>query len=446
MSKKSDLNRRQFVGVATATVAAGPLGLLGRVNSMTQGLTEVAQTDGRGSPEIRQFRFSASDADLADLRRRVTATKWPEREWVPDSSDGVPLHTMQNLAKYWSNQYDWKRCEAKLSALPQFTTEINGLDIHFIHVKSKHANALPVIITHGWPGSIVEQLKVIEPLTNPMAFGGTAADAFHVVIPSLPGYGFSGKPTGLGWNPVTIARAWAELMQRLGYTRYVAQGGDWGNAVSEVMALQQPPGLLGISTNMSATVPPEIAQAMARGEAPPATLSADERRAWDQLDSFYKKGLGYANEMGLRPQTLYALADSPVGLAAWMADHDARSEELIVRVFDGGSEGLSRDDILDNVTLYWLTNTAVSSARLYWSTQQLGGKGGFFDARGVQIPVAVMAYPDEIYQAPQSWAERAYPKLLRYNRLPKGGHFAAWEQPETFVSELRAGFKSLRSA
>src|SRR3989475_376374 len=444
MAKEADVDRRRFVGVAAATVAAGPLGLLGRVNAMTHVLTDVAQPTGSGATDIRPFRFKAPDADLTDLRRRVNATKWPEREWVQDSSDGVPLRTMQNLARYWGSEYDWKKCEAKLSALPQFTTEINGLDVHFIHVKSKHPNALPVIVTHGWPGSIIEQLKIIEPLTNPTAFGGTAADAFHVVIPSLPGYGFSGKPTAPGWHPVSIARAWAELMQRLGYTRYVAQGGDWGNAVSEVMALQQPPGLLGISTNMSATVPPEIAQAMARGEAPPATLSADERRAWDQLDFFYKKGLGYANEMALRPQTLYALADSPVGLAAWMLDHDARSEELIVRVFDGGSEGLSRDDILDNITLYWLTNTAVSSARLYWSTQQLGGKGGFFDARGVQIPVAVMAYPDEIYQAPQSWAERAYPKLLRYNRLPKGGHFAAWEQPETFVAELRAGFRSLR--
>ncbi len=413
---------------------------------MTHALTDVARPTSSGATDIRPFRFKASDADLADLRRRINATKWPEREWVPDSSDGVPLRTMQNLARYWGSEYDWKKCEAKLSALPQFTTEINGLDVHFIHVKSKHPNALPVIVTHGWPGSIVEQLKIIEPLTNPTAFGGTAADAFHVVIPSLPGYGFSGKPTAAGWHPVSIARAWAELMQRLGYTRYVAQGGDWGNAVSEVMALQQPAGLLGISTNMSATVPPEIAQAMARGEAPPATLTADERRAWDQLDFFYKKGLGYANEMALRPQTLYALADSPVGLAAWMLDHDARSEELIVRVFDGATEGLSRDDILDNITLYWLTNTAVSSARLYWSTMQLGGKGGFFDIRGVQIPVAVMAYPDEIYQAPQSWAERAYPKLLRYNRLPKGGHFAAWEQPETFVTELRASFKSLRSA
>jgi len=393
---------------------------------------------------IRPFHVGFPEAELTELRRRINATKWPEREWVTDSSQGVPLRTMQNLARYWGTEYDWKKCEARLSALPHFVTEIDGLDVHFIHVRSKHENALPVIVTHGWPGSIIEQLKIIEPLTNPTAHGASAADAFHVVIPSLPGYGFSGKPTAPGWHPVRIARAWAVLMQRLGYTRYVAQGGDWGNAVSEVMALQQPPGLLGISTNMAATVPPEIAQAMASGQAPPATLSADERRAWDQLDFFYKKGLGYANEMALRPQTLYAIADSPVGLAAWMIDHDARSEELIVRVFDGGSEGLTRDDILDNITLYWLTNTAVSSARLYWDTGQLGGKGGFFDIRGVQIPVAVMAYPDEIYQAPQSWAERAYPKLLRYNRLPKGGHFAAWEQPETFVAELRAGFKSLR--
>jgi pimeloyl-ACP methyl ester carboxylesterase len=440
MANTPDLDRRSFLGLAAAAAAT----LSTRGNAMTKALADVAPGTTRDA-DIRPFRFTVSDAEVADLRRRVTATKWPEREWVPDSSDGVPLRTMQNLAKYWANEYDWKKCEARLSALPQFTTEINGLAIHFIHVKSKQPNALPVIITHGWPGSIIEQLKIIDPLTNPTAFGGTAADAFDVVIPSLPGYGFSGKPTAADWDPVTIARAWAELMQRLGYARYVAQGGDWGNAVSEVMALQQPPGLLGISTNMAATVPPEISQAMASGEGPPATLSADERRAWDQLDFFYKKGLGYANEMGLRPQTLYGLADSPVGLAAWMIDHDARSEELIVRVFDGGTEGLSRDDILDNVSLYWFTNTAVSSARLYYSTRQLGGKGGFFDIRGVQIPVAVMAFPDEIYQAPESWAKRAYPKLLRYNRLPKGCHFAAWEQPETFVAELRAGFKSLRS-
>jgi pimeloyl-ACP methyl ester carboxylesterase len=443
MSKPPDFDRRRFVRVAAATVAAGPLGFFGRVNTMTQAATEGAQQTSRSTPDIRPFRFKASDAELADLRRRINATKWPEREWVPDSSQGVPLRTMQNLAHYWATDYDWKKCEAKLGALPQFTTEIDGLDIHFIHVKSKHPNALPVIVTHGWPGSIIEQLKIIEPLTNPTASGASATDAFHVVIPSLPGYGFSGKPTAAGWDPGHIARAWAVLMQRLGYTQYVAQGGDWGNAVSESMALQQPPGLLAISTNMSATVPPEIVKAMASGQTPPATLSADERRAWDQLDFFYKKGLGYANEMALRPQTLYALADSPVGLAAWMLDHDARSEELIVRVFDGASEGLSRDDILDNVTLYWLTNTAVSSARLYWDAAQ-HPMGGFFDIRGVQIPVAVMAYPDEIYQAPQSWAQRAYPKLLRYTRLPKGTHFAAWEQPETFVTELRAGFKSLR--
>jgi pimeloyl-ACP methyl ester carboxylesterase len=412
--------------------------------SMTQTLTDIA-IPRSSSTEIRPFRYNASDADLADLRRRVSATKWPEHEWVPDASQGVQLQAMQKLARYWATEYDWKKCEARLAALPQFITEIDGLDIHFIQVKSKHPNALPVIVTHGWPGSIIEQLKIIEPLTNPTAHGGSPADAFHVVIPSLPGYGFSGKPAAAGWHPARIAKAWAELMQRLGYTRYVAQGGDWGNAVSETMALQQPAGLLGISTNMAATVPPEIAQAMASGKAPPATLSADERRAWDQLDFFYKKGLGYANEMSLRPQTLYGIADSPVGLAAWMIDHDARSQELIVRVFEGGSEGLSRDDILDNVTLYWLTNTAVSSARLYWDTAQVA-TGGFFDIRGVQIPVAVMAYPDEIYQAPESWAKRAYPKLLRYNRLPKGGHFAAWEQPETFVTELRAGFASLRTA
>ncbi len=412
---------------------------------MTQALTDVAQPTGSGGTDIRPFRFKASEAELTDLRRRINATKWPEREWVADASQGVQLSTMQNLGRYWGTQYDWRKCEARLAALPQFTTEIDGLDVHFIHVRSKHANALPLIVTHGWPGSIIEQLKIIEPLTNPTASGGTAADAFDVVIPSLPGYGFSGKPTAPGWHPVRIARAWTVLMGRLGYTQFVAQGGDWGNAVSEVMALQEPPGLLGISTNMAATVPAEIVQAMASGQAPPATLTADERRAWDQLDFFYKKGLGYANEMGLRPQTLYALADSPVGLAAWMLDHDARSEELIARVFDGQTEGLTRDDVLDNVTLYWLTNTAVSSARLYWDTGQVA-TGGFFDVRGVKIPVAVSAFPDEIYQAPQSWAERAYPKLIHYNRLPKGGHFAAWEQPELFVAELRAGFRPLRSA
>src|SRR5881397_2254919 len=356
MSKQPDFNRRQFVGVAAATVAAGPLGLFGRVNAMTQALTDVAQPTSSGQTEIRPFRFTASDADLTDLRRRINATKWPEREVVNDQSQGVQLATMQNLARYWGTQYDWRKCEARLAALPQFTTTIDGVDIHFIHVRSKEKNALPLIVTHGWPGSIIEQLKIIDPLTNPTANGGTAADAFDVVIPSLPGYGFSGKPTAPGWNPVSIAKAWATLMQRLGYTKYVAQGGDWGNAVSEVMALQQPPGLLGIHTNMAATVPPDVSKALAMGGPTPADLSPDEKHAWDQLVDFYKNGLGYALEMALRPQTLYGIVDSPVGLAGWILDHDIRSYQMIARAFDGTPEGLSRDDVLDNITLYWLTN------------------------------------------------------------------------------------------
>jgi pimeloyl-ACP methyl ester carboxylesterase len=394
---------------------------------------------------IRPFRFEASKEDLADLKRRVAATRWPDKETVSDASQGVQLATMRKLADYWTTQYDWRKREAKINAVPNFLTEIDGLDIHFIHVRSKHENALPIIITHGWPGSIIEQMKVIEPLTNPEAFGGTAADAFHVVIPSLPGHGFSGKPTKPGWTPVTIAKAWALLMGRLGYTKYVAQGGDWGNAVSEVMALQQPPGLLAINTNMAATVAPDVSKAIAAGGKPPYAFSADEQKAWDQLDDFQRHGLAYAQEMSNRPQTLYGIADSPVGLAAWMLDHDIRSYKMITRVFDGQSEGLSRDDVLDNVTLYWLTNTAVSSARLYWDTAQISTGGGFFDVRGVKIPVAVSAFPDEIYQAPESWAKKAYPKLIHYNRLPKGGHFAAWEQPALFVSEMRASFKSFRT-
>jgi pimeloyl-ACP methyl ester carboxylesterase len=393
---------------------------------------------------IRPFKFHASEEALADLRRRVTATKWPEVEQVRDESQGVQLATMQKLARYWGTDYDWRKAEAKINAVPNFITNIDGLDIHFIQVKSKEKNALPIIITHGWPGSFIEQMKVIAPLTNPTAFGGKPEDAFDVVIPSLPGYGFSGKPTATGWDPARIARAWTTLMRRLGYTKFVAQGGDWGNAVSEVMALQAPPELLGISTNMAATVPAEISKAMAAGGPPPATLSADERNAWDQLDFFYKKGLGYANEMALRPQTLYGIADSPVGLAAWILDHDARSYALIRRVFDGQSEGLTRDDILDNITMYWLTNTAISSARLYWNTRETSKGGGFFDPRGVQLPVVVTVFPDEIYAAPRSWAERAYPKLIYFNKLPKGGHFAAWEQPELFMGEMRKGFRSLR--
>ncbi|MFI0846591.1 epoxide hydrolase family protein [Mesorhizobium sp. IMUNJ 23232] len=392
---------------------------------------------------IRPFSVSFPQEQLDDLRRRVAATRWPDKETVADSTQGVQTETAQKLAKHWATDYDWRKMEARLNALPQFITEIDGLDIHFIHVRSKHEHALPIIVTHGWPGSIIEQMKIIGPLTDPTAHGGSEADAFHVVIPSLPGYGFSGKPTAPGWTPVRIAKAWATLMQRLGYTKYVAQGGDWGNAVSEQMALQEPPGLLGIHTNMAATVPADISKALAAGGPAPAGLSPDEKRAYDQLDDFYKNGLGYAIEMNNRPQTLYGIVDSPVGLAAWMLDHDIRSYQMIARVFDGQPEGLSMDDVLDNVTLYWLTNTAISSARLYWDNAHFPS-GGFFDPRGIKIPVAVSAFPDEIYQAPQSWAEKAYPKLIHYNRPAKGGHFAAWEQPTLFTEELRAAFRPLR--
>src|SRR5262245_58347353 len=429
MSETSPTRR----SVLATTAAAGALGVL------SQPTAEAAE----GDSAIRPFRINVPDEKLVDLRRRIVAAQWPEKETVEDTSQGVQLGTMQSLARYWATEHDWRKIETKLNALPQFITEIDGLDIHFIHVRSKHENALPMIVTHGWPGSVIEQIKIIDPLTDPTAHGASASDAFHLVIPSLPGYGFSGKPTAPGWNPPRIARAWATLMQRLGYTRYVAQGGDWGNAVTENMALQQPPGLLGIHTNMPAAVPANISKALARGEVPPADLTAEERNAWDQLDFFYKNGLGYAIEMNNRPQTLYGIVDSPVGLAAWMIDHDDRSEKMIARVFDGQTEGLTRDDILDNVTLYWLTNTAISSAQLYWDTAQLGA-GGFFDARGVKIPVAVSAYAEEIYQAPRSWAEKAYPKLLHYNKHDKGTHFAAWEQPAALTQDLREAFRSLR--
>jgi pimeloyl-ACP methyl ester carboxylesterase len=388
---------------------------------------------------IRPFRLDIKNQALVALRNRILATRLPEKELVADHSQGVPLATMQKLAHYWATDYDFRKCEAKLNGLPQFVTNIDGVDIHFIHVRSKQPNALPLIVTHGWPGSIIEQLKIIGPLTDPTAHGGSAADAFDVVIPSLPGYGFSGKPTAIGWDPQRIARAWVVLMKRLGYTRYVAQGGDWGNAVTEQMALLAPPELRGIHTNMPATVPDDVGQALQFGNPPPAHLTAEERAAWGQLDFFYKHGLGYAQEMAARPQTLYGIADSPVGLAAWILDHDARSEELIARVFDGQPEGLTRDDVLDNITLYWLTNTAVSSARLYWENRL-----NFFAPKHVTIPVAVSVFPDEIYAAPRSWTEKAYPKLIHYSRLAKGGHFAAWEQPEVFCEELRASFRSLR--
>ncbi|WP_427146885.1 epoxide hydrolase family protein [Rhizobium leguminosarum] len=397
---------------------------------------------GANEPDIRPFSVSFPDTELADLRQRVLGTRWPDKEQVSGTSQGVQLATMQQLAKYWAKEYDWRKVETRLNALPNFITEIDGLDIHFIHVRSKHENAMPMIVTHGWPGSIIEQLKIIGPLTDPTAHGGAASDAFHLVIPSLPGYGFSGKPTAVGWNPPKIAKAWAVLMHRLGYSEYVAQGGDWGNAVTENMALQQPPGLLAIHTNMPATVPMAISASLAAGS-PPKGLSPEELNAWNQLDYFNKNGLGYAIEMNNRPQTLYSIVDSPTGLAAWMIDHDDRSEKLIARVFAGESEGLSRDDVLDNVTLYWLTNTAISSARLYWDNAH-HPSGGFFDARGIKIPVAVTAFPDELYTAPKNWAEKAYPKLIHYNKAPKGGHFAAWEQPEFFCEEMRASFQSLR--
>jgi pimeloyl-ACP methyl ester carboxylesterase len=409
-------------------------------NTMTQtSATQQGSEQAADKTAIRPFHVKVPETELTDLRRRIAATRWPEREIVADQSQGVQLATIQKLAEYWVKDYDWRKTEAKLNSYPQFMTNIDGVDIHFIHVRSKNPNALPVIITHGWPGSIIEQLKIIGPLTDPVAHGGKAEDSFDVVIPSLPGYGFSGKPTAIGWDPQRIARAWAALMNRLGYTRYVAQGGDWGNAVTEQMALQRPVGLIGIHTNMPATIPDEIAKALASGSPAPSGLSADEKYAYDQIDFFYKNGLGYANEMAHRPQTLYGIADSPVGLAAWMIDHDPDSQALIARVFEGKSEGLTREDIVENITLYWLTNTAVSSARLYWES-----KLAFFAPKGIQIPVAVSAYPNELYQAPRSWTEKAYPKLIYYNRLPKGTHFAAWEQPEYFVTELRAAFKSLR--
>jgi pimeloyl-ACP methyl ester carboxylesterase len=431
-------SRRRFIGVTAAAVVAGSLSRLAFAET-NQSIAEVAQSSGGDKTAIRRLRVHAPELQLIDLKRRVKATRWPEQETVTDASQGVQLATMQKLARYWATSYDWRKVEARLNALPQFVTEIDGLDIHFIHVRSKDANALPVIVTHGWPGSIIEQLKIIGPLTNPTAHGNAASDAFDIVIPSLPGYGFSGKPTTTGWDPARIARAWVVLMKRLGYTRYVAQGGDWGNAVTEQMALLAPPELLGIHTNMPATVPDNIAEALKLGEPAPAGLSADEKHAFDQLDYFYKHGLGYAQEMTNRPQTLYGIEDSPVGLAAWMLDHDAASQALIARVFDGQTEGLSRDDVLDNVTLYWLTNTGVSSARLYWEN-----KLNFFAPKHVAIPVAVSVFPDEIYAAPQSWTEKAYPKLIHYNRLPKGGHFAAWEQPQAFSEELRVSFRTLR--
>ncbi|WIW44921.1 epoxide hydrolase [Bradyrhizobium sp. 62B] len=423
-------DRRQFLEIAAASIAS-----VGAANLFS------VRPAAASSEEIRPFHVNIPKDALDDLHQRLMATRWPDRETVTDDSQGVRLKTIQQLVQYWRTGYDWRKVEARLNALPQFVTEIDGVDIHFIHVRSRHDNALPMIVTHGWPGSIIEQLKIIDPLTNPTAHGASVSDAFHLVIPSMPGYGFSGRPTATGWDPQRIARAWTVLMKRLRYTRYVAQGGDWGNAVTEQMALLAPPELLGIHTNMPATVPDDIAKALQPGGTMPSGLSADEQHAYEQLDQFYKHGLGYAIEMANRPQTLQGIVDSPSGLAAFILDHDIRSYELIARVFDGKEEGLTRDDVLDNVTLYWLTNTAISSARLYWEN-----KLNFFEPKHIAIPAAVSVFPDEIYAAPRSWTERAYPKLIHFNKLEKGGHFAAWEQPKLFSMEMRAAFRSLRQS
>ncbi|MBD2082620.1 epoxide hydrolase [Leptolyngbya sp. FACHB-17] len=450
MSDKINHQRRRFLGIAGITIAATQLGRFGSANAQSsQTKPETATTQPRTAQTtdptaIRSFRINMPEKALVDLRRRIASTQWPEKETVTDLSQGLPLATMQELARYWAKDYNWRKVEAKLNALPHFITAIDGLDIHFIHVRSKHENALPLIVTHGWPGSIIEQLKIIDPLVNPTAHGASASDAFHVVIPSMPGYGFSGKPTTTGWGPERMGRAWDVLMKRLGYIRYVAQGGDWGAFVVDQMGLQAPAGLLAIHTNMPATVPADIDRALQIGSPAPSGLSAEERRAYEQLVRTFKQ-VDYARIMASRPQTLYGIADSPVGLAAWLLDHNdaggqpaAAVVEALNRTTSATGE-LTRDEILDNITLYWLTNTAVSASRLYWEY-----KGGFFNTKGVSIPVAVSVFPGEQYEAPRSWTERAYPKLIYYNQLDKGGHFAAWEQPMIFAQELRAGFRSLR--
>ena len=447
MSRNAFLNRRRFCGTAAATVAACPLGLAGfaeRANAMT----EVAQQTISDGTAIRPFRVNFPDADLDELRKRINATRWPDRETVSDNSQGVPLEMLQALATYWATDYDWRKCEAKLNALPQYITEIDGLDIQFIHVRSKHEQALPLIVTHGWPGSIIEQLKIIEPLTNPTAYGGSASDAFHIVIPSIPGYGLSGRPTVTGWGTDHTARAWVVLMKRIGYTRFVAQGGDIGSVVTTLMAEQAPPELLGMHTSLPATVPHAIAKSLSCGDPPPAGLSADERHAYTQLQLLYSKQFAYAAFMHTRPQTLYGLADSPVGLAAWLLDHGDGWGQPAATVIsavaghtvNGHTAGaLTRDDVLDNITLYWLTNTGVSAARSYWEN-----KTSPLNAANVAIPAAASVFPGEIYLAPRSWTQLAFHNLIYFNKAEAGGHFAAWEQPQIFSEEVRAGFRPLR--
>jgi pimeloyl-ACP methyl ester carboxylesterase len=438
MRKPVHLNRRGFCGAAAATFAAGSLGLSALASQRSQATNAAVEKVSTDRSAVRPFRVEVPEVELTDMRRRIKATRLPEKEPVADSSQGVPLATIEKLTRYWADEYDWRKAEAKLNAFPNFLTEIDGLDIHFVHARSKHEKALPVIVAHGWPGSVVEQLKIIEPLINPTAFGGTEADAFHVVVPDMPGYGYSGKPTATGWGPERIARAYAVLMKRLGYTRYVAQGGDWGAVVVDLMAIQENPDLIGIHTNMAGAVPPEIDKLAQAGAPAPAGLSADEKVAYDMLVFTYKN-VQYAFYMASRPQTLYGIADSPVGLAAWLLDHDPRSLEMIARSFDGVREGLTPDDVLDNCSYFWLTNTGVSSSRLYRENTV-----NYFSPKGVNIPVAVSVFPDELYRVPRNWAEKAYPKLIHFNTLPKGGHFAAWEQPNLLTEELRAGFRSLR--